>query len=193
MTDAEEKLEDKYLNKIFGFTDELPPPPMRDVNHVSVIPRMNGKSFQAEVLRNPSDHSFMVAGMKVGEEEFFNVVRALGDEDKAIAHFMELAHQHRQLAGYYGGSQQRHGSGAFNPRTRRRGGQSQLMDRFTSMDRREQDVILLLAQRFRDTYMPHHKGRQMEPWSEMDRSRQVKWIEMAVVAVRELDKIGLLR
>lgn len=193
--DKEEELEDKYLNKIFGFTDEIPPPPLRDVNHVSVIPRKNGKNFAVDltVMRNPGDRSITIAGMKISEEEFYNVHKTLGgDEDTTIDHFMRQAHKQRRLSRYYGDGQQRHGSSRFNPPMKRQLGKSLLMSRFLNMDSAEQDVVLLLAEKIRDTYMPHHQGRGMEPWHEMDTERQIKWIEMAVVAIRELDKLGLM-
>lgn len=169
------------------------------------IPRQSGKSaavsansvpYTADgvVKRSPSDRSFTIAGMKVAEEEFYNVHKALGgDQQTTVDHFLKVAHQQRSLANYYGGSQQRHGSSPFNPSGRRRMGRSLLMDRFLNMERREQDVVELLAMRMRDTYMPHHQGQQMEPWRAMHPERQIKWIEMAVVAIRELDKLGLMR
>jgi hypothetical protein len=164
------------------------------------IPRMSGKSAQLppdmSVVRNPADHTITIAGMKVAEEEFYQVARAFNDDSAAVQHFIELAQQQRHLQLLFGGTHQRHGSSPFNPkispRSRTRSG-TILWERFTAMDRREQDVIILIAQKIRDAYMPHHRGRDMEPWSQMDRDRQVKWIEMAVMAVRELDKIGLMR
>lgn len=169
--------------------------------HIHAVPRQFGKvsagthNPQTTVMRNPGDRSFTIMGMKISEEEFYNVHHSLGsDETSTVEHFKLQAMKQQKLSRYFGGNQQRHGSSPFNPKLNPgRSGRGLLMDRFLSMSNAEREVIELLAEKMRDTYMPHHSGQQMDPWAEMDQDRQVKWIEMAVVAVRELDKLGLMR
>lgn len=161
-----------------------------------VMPRQSGKTHAGsffQIERDPARSMVTIAGMKISEQEFLNVVRSLGDEDKTIEYFVTQAQQQRKLQGYYGGAIRRHGSSPFNPKVlSHRRGRSLLWDRYAHMDRPEQNVIVMLAQRMRDTYMPHHRGGKMEVWDDLDESARVKWIEMAVVAVRELDKLGLM-
>lgn len=160
---------------------------------ISVIPRMNGKNFNTTITRDPAAHSVTIAGMEISEEEFYKTARSLQSEEQAVEHYAELADQQRMLQRMFGGQARAHGSSPFNPPRSRPSGKGELWDRFIRMGQREQGVIILLAQKIREAYMPHHNGQKMELWSEMHMDRQIKWIEMAVTTVRELGIIGLMR